>query len=208
MKRSAIAMIELIFAIVIISISILSIPSMMRIADQNMKAIAIDDDVVSRLLGWTKDRFQARWDGNYTATDSPILNISTISDLNCTAGGYRANPESVVPCIGVSPSVIPATGSGFLVNGIEQLHNGTERLTITDTTGGSYDINATYRVNYVDSTVTGTNDQVATWRLGASGNLEPAATGTSHLKRVVTRFYDDTLGVDVVLTFFKSNKGN
>lgn len=211
MNRSGMAMIELIFAIVIIAISILSIPSMMRIADENAKFIAIDDDVVSRLLGWTKDRFQARWDANYIASGSPILTIAATTDLSCGANGYRGNPESTVPCVGVSPSAIPnPKGSGLLINGIEQLHNGTEELTIADTDNGEYKINATYKVNYIDSSVAGTNDQVTTWRLGSSNNMEPdgSTTDVTHLKRIVTRFYHDDLDADVVLTFYKSNKGN
>lgn len=213
MKRRAIAMIELIFAIVIIAISILSIPSMMRIADRNTQFLIIDDDVVSRLLGMTQNHFQARWDANYTATDSPILDINTTADLNCTVSGYRINPESVVPCANVAPSLIPGTGSGFLVNGIEQLHNGTETLEINDTDNGSYTMNATYRVNYVPSNPTASTatTQTFTWRLGSSDNLEPNDGSTStktHLKRVVTRFYTGGNESDAVLTFYKSNKGN
>ena len=82
--RSAMAMIELIFAIVIIAISIISIPTMILVADKATKQITIDDDVMSRLAGWTIDKFQARWDGNYSASGSGPLWITTTADLNCS----------------------------------------------------------------------------------------------------------------------------
>lgn len=84
--RPAMAMIELIFAIVIIAISVMTIPSMMSVADKASKGMAIDDDVMARLSGWVLDKFQARWDGNYGASGSGALNIDTMEDLNCSRG--------------------------------------------------------------------------------------------------------------------------
>jgi len=217
MKRKAVAMIELIFAIVVIAISVLSIPSMMRIADQHAKMITIDDDVVARLLGWTKNKFQARWDQNYQATDSGILNITANPDtaLACV-GGYRVNTESNVPCsLNLASGINPLTSDGNLSRGLEQLHGGTETLRITPTGGEPYNIFATYRVNYVASNaaITAPNAISTTWSIGSSDkmndyNVTTAAANATHLKRVVTEFYHPDLQADVVLTFFKSNKGN
>jgi len=214
--RPAMAMIELIFAIVIIAISVMTIPSMMSIAAQASKGMAIDDDVMSRLSGWTLDKFQARWDDNYEISDSRALNIAAEDDLNCSRNVaglfYRVNLDTNTSCnMALAPSAIPAPGSGILANGIEQLNNGSEPITIAVSTGESYDITATYRVTYVSSTVTpltGSSTQTATWVLGSSTAMAPSASGTSHLKRVVTRFNNTALGVDATLTFFKSNKGN
>lgn len=212
--RCAMAMIELIFAIVIIAISVITIPTMMSVADKASKSMAIDEDVMARLSGWTIDKFQARWDGNYSASGSGALNIAAIVDLNCSrAGGYRIGSEeniSSMQCnMTAPPSAIPSTGSGILADGIEQLNNGTEPISITSADGTSYNITATYKVAYVDSTVaTSGNTQTAIWVLGSSVNMNPSPSGTSHLKRIVTRFNNDTLGVDTTLTFFKSNKGN
>jgi hypothetical protein len=210
-------MIELIFAIVIIAISVLSIPSMMSIAAQASKISMIDDDVLSRLKGWLIDKSQARWDGNYNASDSGPLWISSISDLNCSRGSgmiwYRVNSDSNVQCNdqNLSPQAIQANyPDGNLSQGIERLNGGTETISITPTGGGTpYSVSATYAVSYVNSDLTTNgNTATATWILGKSGSMSPAATGTSHLKRVVTRFHDTALGVDTTLTFFKSNKGN
>lgn len=212
--RSAMAMIELIFAIVIIAISVITIPMMMSVADKASKGIAIDDDVMSRLSGWTMDKFQARWDGNYSASGSEPLNIATMTDLNCSRiGGYRIGSDenvSSMQCNMVNPpSAIPVNGSGFLVNGIEQLNNGSETIAITPAGGTPYTVTATYSVAYVDSAVaTAGNTAMAIWTLGSSSAMNPSPSGTSHLKRVVTQFSNPTLQTDIVLTFFKSNKGN
>jgi prepilin-type N-terminal cleavage/methylation domain-containing protein len=214
--RSGMTMIELIFSIVIIAIVMLSIPSMMSVADQASKRAIIDDDVLLRLMGWTMEKSQARWDQNYFASDSGILWIAGSSDLNCSRGAgnvwYRDNNDSMFQCSdqNLTPSVI-GTGDGNLTKGIEQLNGGTERITLTT----MYDVNATYSVAYVDSNVSATgNKATAIWILGASGNMNPVSpsgnTGTtkSHLKRIVTHFYNDELDLDMTLTFFKSNKGN
>lgn len=214
--RSAMAMIELIFAIVIIAISVLSIPSIMNVADQASKRAVIDEDVMSRLSGWTIDKSQARWDLNYQASGSGPLWITGTADLGCLGSGnvyYRLNPDSTVQCDDQNrtPSAILSPGDGNLSRGVEQLNGGTEPITITAASGETYEVNATYAVRYVDSTVaTSGNTQTAIWRLGSSAAMAPdgATNAPTHLKRVVTRFYSDDLEIDTTLTFFKSNKGN
>lgn len=222
--RSAIAMIELIFAIVIIAISVISIPTMISVADKASKVIAIDEDVMARLSGWTLDKFQARWDGNYSASGSGPLSIIDIADLNCSrAGGYRIGSDENVssmqcsPIVGWDTAIPTVAGNGVgeadgnLSKGIEMLNAGSESIVITPADGVSYNVTATYEVDYVSSTVTpltGSNTQTATWILGSSGSMDPNTVGTvDHLKRVVTNFsgVGDT---DITLTFFKSNKGN
>ncbi|MGZ8556539.1 MAG: hypothetical protein ACXWVX_09200 [Sulfuricurvum sp.] len=215
--RPAMAMIELIFAIVIIAISVMTIPTMMSVANTASKGMAIDDDVMARLAGWTLDKFQARWDGNYSASGSGLLWISD-PDLNCSRGSeniwYRANSDSNVQCNdqNLTPvATIPSLGDGNISKGIEQLNGGSETITITPTDGTPYKVTATYEVDYVTSTVddgADANSKIATWTLGGT-NFDTAITGTtSHLKRVVTRFNNTDLQTDIVLTFFKSNKGN
>ncbi len=217
--RNAMAMIELIFAIVIIAISVLTIPTMMTVANNASKRIAIDDDIMVRLSGWTLDKFQARWDRNYAASGSGSLDISGTADLNCTRlGGYRWGSDeniSSMQCNTVqSPSVIPTPSTdGNLSLGIEQLNGGNETISVQTQGGGTVSIDATYSVRYITSTVaTNGNTQTATWRLGSSANMAPdgwtAAADATHLKRVVTRFQNTALEVDTTLTFFKSNKGN
>lgn len=216
--RHAMAMIELIFAIVIIAISVMTIPSMMSVADKASKAMAIDDDVMARLSGWTIDKFQARWDGNYSASDSGPLNIAAEEDLNCSRGsgnvwyriGSDENVSSMQCNMAAWDTTIPNPSTdGNLSRGIEQLNGGSEPIAITAAGGTPYNITATYSVAYVDSTVaTAGNTATAVWRLGSSSAMNPSPSGTSHLKRVVTRFNNTDLGVDTTLTFFKSNKGN
>ncbi len=212
--RGAMAMIELVFAIVIIAISVISIPSIMMVAADASKRSVIDEDVMSRLYGWTLENFQGRWDENYLASGSMILHLDE-GGLGCVVrngGLYRENNDSTVPCTdALPPSVIPTLGDGNISKGLEQLNGGSEPITITAPTGESYEVSATYAVRYVASgiTVSG-NTATATWRLGSSGAMAPdgSTANLTHLKRVVTRFHDDELGVDTTLTFFKSNKGN
>jgi len=225
--RIAMAMIELIFAIVIIAISVITIPTMMSVAGDSTKKMAIDDDVMSRLNGTAMDKFQARWGGEYEANESkePASFISFIAgDLNCSrvvgAQVFRANADSNAECnMTQLPNNIPAdTGSGADGNvsrGLEMLNGGTETISITSSTGETLGVDATYNVRYVPSSLTGgagTATEDATWTLGSSGSIDQDNGGVltvpTHLKRVVIRFSNTGLGVDTTLTFFKSNKGN
>lgn len=216
------AMIELIFAIVIIAISVLSIPSMMNVASEASKSAVIDEDIMSRLSGWTLENFQARWDENYLASGSMILHQDE-GGLGCVMRDgmlYRENNDSTVPCTNaLAPSFIPTypniNADGNLSKGLERLNGGTETIMIKAASGEEYDVNATYRVSYVSSAVaTSGNTQTATWVLGSSANLSPdeelgaTVANRTNLKRVVTQFYNQELDVDTTLTFFKSNKGN
>lgn len=226
-RRRGMAMIELIFAIVIIAISVITIPMMMSVANNASKVVAIDEDVMARLHGWAMDKFQARWDGNYSASGSGPLPMNPNSgDLNCSRiGGYRIGSDENVSSMQCNMAMfnlwdtaIPTVaGSGTgqadgnLSKGIEMLNAGSESITITPTGGTPYTVTATYEVDYVPSSVTQVtpNTQSAVWVLGSSNSINTNDTGTlSHLKRVVIRFNDATLDTDVVLTFFKSNKGN
>lgn len=233
--RPAMAMIELIFAIVIIAISVLTIPSMMNIAGNSTKRILIDDDAMARLSGQIIDKYQARWGGEYpydgnASTPLYVSAIVTMTDLNCSRTDgvrfYRANPDTTAECdfVGQSASAIPAASTadggladGNVSKGLEMLNAGTETLRVTTSTGETFDLNATYNVRYVPSGLTAVagNTATATWRLGSSGTITQDNGGSlgttladrTHLKRVVINFWNSDLGIDSTLTFFKSNKG-
>lgn len=233
--RPAMAMIELIFAIVIIAITIITIPVMVNIAGELSKRMMIDDDVMTRLSSQMIDKFQARWGGEYTGVDendsTPIFisELNTSLDLRCSSPDgthfWRANPDSTVECnVTQIPQAIPAastvdggTANGNVAGGLEMLNAGTETLNVITSTGQSVDINATYNVRYVDSNVTIVgNTATAVWKLGSSGTitadnggfLGTASEDRTHLKRVVVRFWNSALNVDTTLSFFKSNKGS
>lgn len=217
--RKAIAMIELIFAIVIIAISVLSIPSMMAVADNASKGIMVDEDILKRMMGEITKVSQARWDQNSTAPDFRPLRIA--GDLDCNrpdplggAGWYRANPDSSMMCGVGGPmmAVNPAAGNLNLSQGIEQLHNNPYNLDINVTGAtGSYSVPIEYRVSYVTATISAINGGVATatWTLGSSTDMNPLpAANATHLKRIVARVQKaNNPDVDMTLTFFKSNVG-
>jgi hypothetical protein len=230
----AMAMIELIFAIVIIAITVITIPVMMNLASDLSKRMSIDDDVMTRLTSQMIDKFQARWGGEYTGVDNNdstpvyISQINILADLNCSRTDgvhfWRLNPNTTAECnITQTPVAIPAastanggTANGDVSLGLEMLNAGTETLTVTSSTGEAVDINASYNVRYVDSTVAVVgNTATAIWRLGSSsaiasdnnGSLGATLGQRTHLKRVVVRFWNPTMQVDSTLSFFKSNKG-
>lgn len=214
-------MIELIFAIVIIAISVLTIPSMMAVADNATKGIMIDEDILKRMMGEITKVSQARWDQNLTAPEFRPLWITTTADLGCTradpfgaSAWYRLNPDSSMPCdaAGNGPlmAVAPANGDLNLSKGIEQLHNATYNLDINATGGNIYSIPIRYDVHYVDSTISAINAGVATatWQVGSSAAPNPnSAAAKTHLKRVVVRCNSNNPDIDMSLTFFKSNVG-
>jgi len=184
--RRAMAMIELIFAIVIIAITVVTIPVMMNIASDLSKRMSIDDDVMTRLSSQLIDKFQARWGGEYIGVDNNdstpiyISSISTLADLNCSRTDgihfWRLNPNSTAECNTTQvPVAIPAVAgngvgeaNGNVAGGLEMLNAGTETLSVTSSTGEMLNINATYNVRYVNSSIAIVgNTATATWRLGS-----------------------------------------
>jgi len=215
--RKGMTMIEVIFAIVIIAISIMAIPSMMELSSKATKGVTIDDDILKRMSGELTKIFQTRWDGNYSSQGSGPLWIAG-ADLNCSRGGgsvwYRENNASLVQCndLNASPAMAatPVVGNKNLQQGIEQINDINDTFEVNATGGESYRVPITYRVSYVNSTVAVSgNTAAATWVLGSSGSMTPSASGTqTHLKRIVATASGNSPDVNITLTFFKSNKGN
>lgn len=215
MKRLGMAMIELIFAIVIIAISVITIPTMMNIADQASETIIVDEDALKRMMGEIVKVSKARWDENYQDTLNSgearflVLQIDPGDCVQDTNGTWRRkNPYSNALCQDdtVSASAIPAPGDLNLSRGIEQLNGNSYDMALE---GVTYTIPVDYTVSYVSSGMglAGTTGST-TWTLGASGTPNPgAAAGATHLKRVVVQTQDPDRGVDMTLTFFKSNVG-
>lgn len=206
--RRAMAMIELIFAIVIIAISVMSIPSMMNVADMTSKGIMIDEDVLKRMSAEITKIYSTRWDENSTAPFGPLQSIN--AELNCSRDGglYRSNPNTKRECLttvsNMPTSPVVNNGDINLSRGLEQLHGASYDVDID--TNGNYAIPMSYDVSYVTSTIgalNGTGGAVATWRLGSGNN----AGAKTHLKRVVVTSQSNDSDTHIVLTFFKSNAG-
>lgn len=214
--RSAIAMIELIFAIVIIAISVLSIPSMMAVANNSSKGVMVDEDILKRMLGEITKVSQARWDRNSTAPDFMPLSISSGGldcDRNLSGIYYRRNPNSNMMCSMNPPmmAAIPINGNLILSQGIEQLHNQHYNLEINATDGQVYTIRMDYYVSYVSDSLNSMSSDgngTATWQLGSSSLTSPGNSATvTNLKRVVARCTDTKTDTNITMTFFKSNVG-
>lgn len=212
LHRYGMTLIELLFAIIIISITIMTIPSMMSVASSVTKSELVDEDILKRTSAELLKVSQARWDAKYqdvngTSGDAEFrfLPISSSECLN----GKRRNPDSNQFCSTDTPTApIPTTGSKDLSQGIEQFNNIDYNLTVDATT--DYSVPISYKVFYVNYTpatpVSGT--ETVTWRLGSTTNLTPnSVTGPTHLKAVVARTNDSSREIDMVFTFFKSNTG-
>lgn len=204
--RYAMAMIELIFTIVIIAISVMSIPSMMNIADSMSKGMMIDEDVLKRMSAEITKIYSARWDENSTAPFGPLQ--STTVELNCSRGGglYRINPNTTRECLlnASSSSIEVNNGDINLSRGIEQLHGASYEVEIDS--NNNYTIPLSYDVSYVDSSMGALNGNgiaTATWKLGSGDN----SVANTHLKRVVVTSQSDDSDTHIILTFFKSNTG-
>lgn len=217
--RSAMAMIELIFAIVIIAISVITIPSMMNVADNISKGMIVDEDILKRMIGEITKVSQARWDENSALVEN-FAPLQIAGDLPCAAdplrgaGMYRVNPDSSMLCSVNAPAMAAAPDDGTLnlTQGIEQLHNIPYNITVTTSDAAAvYQIPISYNVSYVAATMTNIVGGVATatWTLGSSTNMNPSNSGTqTHLKRIVVRANKAANpNVDMTLTFFKSNVG-
>lgn len=211
LHRYGMTLIELLFAIIIMGITIMTIPSMMSVAASVTKSELVDEDILKRTAMELLKVSQARWDENYkdingTSGDAEFKFLP-INASDCP-NGHRKNPDSNQICSTDSPSAIPTTGNKNLSQGIEQFNNIDYNLTVDATT--DYDVPIFYRVFYVNYTpaspVGGT--ETVTWRLGSTTNLSPnSVTGPTHLKAVVARTNDPTREIDMVFTFFKSNTG-
>lgn len=208
--RYAMTLIELIFAIIIVAVTIMTIPSMMSIAAQVTKSEVVDEDVLKRAASELVKISQARWDERYidplnpTEAQYDVLQISG----ECSSG-KRKNPNSDMLCSSLSPSTIPSNGDGNLSKGIEQLNGINDTLNVNTTT--AYTVPISYSVGYVNSAMTliGTTG-TATWQLSSS--LTPNAGfvgGLTHQKAVVAHIVDTSSNrnVDIIFTFFKSNNG-
>lgn len=201
-------LIELLFAIIIISLTIMTIPSMMSVAAQVTKSEVVDEDVLKRLATELEKISKARWDQNYQDEDNAsnayfkVLRIGT----EC-ASGKRRNLDSVMECSASAPSTIPTTGDGNLSKGIEQINGIASDLNVS--TESNYTVPISYKAGYVNSgmTLTGTTG-TATWQLSSSTTQNAGFVGgPTHLKAIVAHVADNDRDVDITLTFFKSNQG-
>lgn len=194
-------MIELIFAIVIIAISVVTIPTMMTVANQASETVLIDEDALTRMMGEIVKVSKARWDAKYeddtNSGDARFLILRTDCVLDGNGTLRPGNPYSSAICQNDSPSAIPGSGDLNLSKGIEQLNNNPYTLNL-EGTGGTYTVPVAYAVSYV--TVGNT------WTLGSSSSM-PSGGAATNMKRVVVRVNDAGRGVDMALTFFKSNTG-
>lgn len=216
--RPAIAMIELVFAIVIIAIVMLSIPMIIRVMNQSQE-LSLGQEIFAKMYAQAQKKSMNPWDQqvsnialNPNDTNGTILWVSSTPDLNCSrlvgSTYYRNNTISTRVCnqAFLAASAI-GTGDGNGTLGIE--HYNDTNITIKDTMNGDY--SAIIEVGYVSSAVDAENNLghfTTTWTLGndQTGSGATASANSTHLKRVVMTF-SKTGKPTSTFTFFMSNIG-
>lgn len=225
-KRPAIAMIELIFAIVVVSIVMLTIPMIIRVMNQS-EELSLGQEIFAKMYAQAQRKSMNPWDQNVSnvilnplSSDGTVLVIDTMTDLNCSrqvgSARYRENNISSRECnqaLWTPSDITNGDKNGTL--GIEHYNNTT--YTVKDSLNGDYQIHIV--VAYVDDgadDVAHNGHYATTWQIGndASPSGATAAANATHLKRVVMRFTRlDSLGNPVAtipvttFTFYMSNIG-
>jgi hypothetical protein len=213
-------MIELIFAIVVVAIVMLSIPMIIRVMNQSQE-LSVGQEMFAKMYAQAQKKSMNPWDRhvsdivlNPDDTNGTILWVSAGSvDLNCSrkvgSTFFRDNNMSVRACnqAGLPASAIPGhDGNVSGMWGIEQYND--EDIAVTDPIDGNY--SAHIVVGYVDDSAaeSSSGHLNTTWVLGndTTPSGTAAASSATHLKRVVMTFAK-TGKPTSTFTFFMSNIG-
>lgn len=220
-------MIELIFAIVVVAIVMLTIPMIIRVMNQSQE-LAVGQEIFAKMYAQAQRKSMNPWDRsvsdivrNPANTNGTILIVNNAAaiDLSCIrqvgTTFYRENNISTREC-NQALLAASAIGNGDMNGtlGIEHYNNTT--YNVNDPVNGNYQVHIV--VGYVSSDVANRNaaNQTATWVLGSDTTPTgaTAAANATHLKRVVMRFIKiDDAGNPVTtvpvttFTFFMSNIG-
>lgn len=216
-------MIELIFSIVIIGVTLLSIPAMMTVMNRSSQ-LALNDEVYGKIYAMAQRKALNPWDKSVMdgLAASEIGTIARIAgdtgSLRCGRmdgnSSYRLVPYSMRQCNentsrSVSMPITPLTGDGNGSKGIEAFNNVVENLTLTS---GTQDLNYTikYSVDYVNDSAT--QDLIDPSRMRAQWSVKAANAGSvthaqSHLKRISITYSSPLSNTPSVYTFFMSNIG-
>jgi len=218
-------MIELIFAIVVVAIVMLTIPMIIRVMNQS-EELSLGQEIFAKMYAQAQRKSMNPWDENVTnllfnfPADGTVLMINATDDLNCSrqigTNLYRENNISTRECNQalLTPSaIINGDKNGTL--GIEHYNNTT--YTVKDTLNGDYQVHIV--VAYVDDgdkDIVHNGNYTTTWEIGndTSPSGATAAANATHLKRVVMRFTrldgssNPVPSIPVTtLTFYMSNIG-
>lgn len=210
-------MIELIFAIVVVAIVMLTIPMIIRVMNQSQE-LSVGQEIFAKMYAQAQRKSMNPWDQNVSnviltdSTDGTILHINGVADLNCSrsvgSSLYRENNISTRECnqaFLAASAITNGDANGTL--GIEHYNN--TSITIVDPVNGNYTANIA--VSYVDDgdDTPHNGHYSTTWFLGDDAAPSGSGSAPSHLKRVVMRFSkpDNTTIPVTTFTFFMSNIG-
>ncbi len=215
-SRKGIAMIELIFAIVIIGITLMSIPNLIHQASESgyttiqQESIAAAASDLSLILS-------REWDENGTdsSIDSPILDTDS-SSASLLSARDGARSRSYTTGAG-GPSLIASaiiTGGDGDLDDIDDVHGTTGSVTLIDGTQDLIDINITIdtKVTYITDTAGSAWDSSQTLTFN-SPLTSAGGTTTTNIKHVsitltTTSTVEELLDKKIVFSAFSCNIGS
>ena len=215
-SRKGIAMIELIFAIVIMGITLMSIPNLIYQASESgyttiqQESIAAAASDLSLILA-------REWDENGTnpSSGSPILNTdSSVASLLSARDGARS--RSYATGLGGAPlnaSTIVAGGDGDF-DDMDDVHGITGSVTLMDGTQDLIDINITVDTNvtYITDSAGSAWDssQALTFNFPPTGTPPTGTTNIKHvsIKLTSTSSVEELADKEIIFNAFSCNLGS
>lgn len=161
--RTAFTMIELIFAIVVISIAVMSLPVMSRLTSKSIESNILQEAIFAasaELMGASA----GYWDVN-SMSDSEFSHISRVIDVGSTCDNYKLRAGHILQplhrrCVDGNITAVPvlSTASSSFPNLNNAVHS--REIMFTDTTSDSAGYKATYysEVSVENKNETGAND--------------------------------------------------
>lgn len=224
-RRSAFTLIELIFAIVIIAITVLSVPMMLQINSRGVQA-GIDQEAVFAASAKLMQTLAYPWD-EYSSTVDEITGVISDPGIVTIAGGTaslacpRASGGERV-CNGYAISQLGVDDNSSIIAMDERIETNRAMDTNATTVGSVISTAATYKATYsMDVNVVHVSDDNATdgsailynttnpftgkTFLLSTGALSPASP--SHLKMVSVSIKDQNNRVITTLRAYAANIG-
>jgi len=159
-KRGAFTLIELIFAIIIIGITVISLPMMNQLLSKNIDNNLIQEAVFAAATE-LNEVTTAQWDENSTEKDSTssiakVINLDNSCEDNSSSNRYRLRPGHILEslhrkCLNDLSATEADTNSDDDVTAIEDIVHGSQEIFLNPTPsaeGYKSDYNSTLTVSY------------------------------------------------------------
>jgi prepilin-type N-terminal cleavage/methylation domain-containing protein len=197
--RSAFTLIELIFAIVVISITVVSLPLLTQTTDRNMEAnilqeaIFASETVISEATAYY-------WDANSQADRNISGGLSRVIDTGDCVPGSPNQRTGHVNRRCLSNLALGVTNNGAIVNTLDSVANvwNNQAVILNAPSGATYkaDYNATVNIQYCGNA----NTCVPFW--------DSNATANNNLKEIALTIIDSNGNNIITLRTYSANIGD